>query len=120
MSQSRTLCIGMDGPKETIAVAYIAQDHGAAGTSLGTIGTRQCDIAQLVRKMPAKAQHLILVYEAGPCEYWLYRSLRQKDDDCWGVAPSLMPNKAGDRVKTERRDAGPLARLARAGALTLV
>src|SRR4029453_18892966 len=120
MSQSRTLCIGMDVHKETIAVAYIAQDHGAEVTSLGTIGTRQCDIDQLVRKMQAKAQHLIFVYEAGPCGYWLYRYLRQKDDDCWGVAPSLIPKKAGDRVKTERRDAGQLARLARSGDLTLV
>jgi hypothetical protein len=71
MSQSRTLFIGMDVHKETIAVAYIAQDHGAEVTSLGPIGTRQCDIDQLVRTMQAKAQHLILVYEAGPCGYWL-------------------------------------------------
>jgi methylmalonyl-CoA mutase cobalamin-binding subunit len=51
MSQSRTLCIGLDVHKETIAVAYVAQDHGAEVTYLGTIGTRQCDIDQLVRKM---------------------------------------------------------------------
>jgi hypothetical protein len=44
MSQSNTLFIGMDVHKETIAVAYVAQDHGAEVTSLGTIGTRQCDI----------------------------------------------------------------------------
>src|SRR5215468_7260143 len=111
MAQSRTLCIGMDVHKETIAVASIAQDHGAEVSSLGTIGTRQCDIDQLVRTMPAKATHLIFVSAAGPCGDWLYRYLRNKDDDCWVVAPSLLPAKAGDRVKTDRRDAIQLARL---------
>ena len=67
MSQSRTLFIGMAVHKDTIAVAYIAQDHGAEVTSLGTIGTRQCDIDHRIRQMPSKAQHLIFVYEAGPC-----------------------------------------------------
>jgi transposase len=73
----------MDVHKETIAVAYVAQDHGAELTYLGTIGTRQCDIDQLVRKMQSKAKHLIFVYEAGPCGYWLYRYLTQKGYDCW-------------------------------------
>ena len=82
MSQSSTLCIGMDVHKDTIAVVYIAQDHGAAVTYLGTIGTRQYDIDQLVRKMQSKAQHLIFVYEAGPCGYWRYRYLRKKDYNC--------------------------------------
>jgi transposase len=120
MSQSRTLFIGMDVHKETIAVAYVAQEHGAEVTSLGTIGTRQCDIDQLIRKMQSKAKHLIFVYEAGPCGYWLYRYLTKKGYDCWVVAPSLMPKKAGDRVKTDRRDAVQLARLARSGDLTAV
>ena len=73
MSQSRTLFIGMDVHKDAIAVAYVAQDHGAEGMYLGTIGTRQCDLDQLSRKRPSKAKHLILIYEAGPCGYWLYR-----------------------------------------------
>jgi transposase len=75
MSQSSTLFIGMDVHKDTIAVAYVAQDHGAEVTYLGTIGTRQCDSDQLIRKMQSKAKHLIFVYEAGPCGYWLYRYL---------------------------------------------
>ena len=120
MAQSRTLFIGMDVHKDSIAVAYGAQDQGAEVTSLGTIGTRQCDIDQLIRKMQSKAKHLIFVYEAGPCGYWLYRYLRKKDYDCWVVAPSLIPKKAGDRVKTDRRDAMQLARLARSGDLTAV
>ena len=71
MSQSRTLFIGMDVPKDSIAVAYIAHTYGAEVTSLGAIGTRQCDIDQLIRKMPSKAKHLLFVYAAGPCGSWL-------------------------------------------------
>jgi transposase len=110
----------MDVHKESIAVAYVAQDHGAEVTYLGSIGTRQCDIDQLLRKMQSKAKHLIFVYEAGPCGYWLYRYLTKKGSACWVVAPSLIPKKAGDRVKTDRRDAVQLARLARSGDLTAV
>lgn len=120
MSQSSTLFVGMDVHKDTIAVAYVAQEHGADVTYLGTIGTRQCDIDTLIRKMQSKAQHLIFIYEAGPCGYWLYRYLQKKGYDCWVVAPSLIPKKAGERVKTDRRDAVQLARLARSGDLTLV
>jgi transposase len=120
MSQSSTLFIGMDVHKDSIAVAYVTQDHGAEVTYLGSIGTRQCDIDQLIRKMQSKAKHLIFVYEAGPCGYWLYRYLIKKDHDCWVVAPSLIPKKPGDRVKTDRRDAVQLARLARSGDLTTV
>ena len=120
MSQSRTRCIGMDVHKDSIAVAYVAQDHGAEVTYLGTIGTRQGDIDQLIRKRPSKATHLLFVYEAGPCGSWLYRDLTQTGDDGWVVAPSLIPKTPGDRVKTDRRDAVPLARLARSGDLTAV
>jgi hypothetical protein len=73
MSQSRTLFIGMDVHKESIAVAYVAHDHGAEVPSLGTIGTRQCDIDQLLRTMPSKATHGIFISAAGPCGSWLSR-----------------------------------------------
>jgi transposase len=109
--QSRTLSIGLDVHKDSIAVAYVAQEHGAEVIYLGAIGTRQCDLDPLLRQMPSKATHLLFVYEAGPCGYWLYRSLTQKGQVCWVVAPSLIPKKAGDRVKTNRRDAIKLARL---------
>ena len=56
MSQSRTLFLGMDVHKDAIAVAYVAQDHGAEVTSLGSIGTRQCDIDQMLRKRQSKAK----------------------------------------------------------------
>jgi len=106
--------------KDAIAVADVAQAHGAAVISLGTIGTRQADIDHRTRKLPSKAQHLVFVYEAGPCGYWLYRDLSNKGDDCGVVAPWLMPKKAGDRVPTDRRDAMQLARLLRSGDLTPV
>jgi transposase len=120
MRQSSTLYIGMDVHKDSIAVAYVAQEHDAEVTYLGAIGTRHCDIDRLIRKMQSKANYLIFVYEAGPCGYWLYRYLTQKGHNCWVVAPSLIPKKPGDRVKTDRRDAVQLARLARAGDLTAV
>ena len=120
ISQSNTLCMGMDVHKASIAVAYVAQAHGAEINDLETLGTRQGDLDQLSRKMPSQAQHLIFVYEAGPCGYWLYRYLTKKGYDCWVIAPSLIPKTPRDRVNTDRRDAVPLARLARSGDLSVV
>jgi transposase len=70
--------------------------------------------------MPSKSTHLLFVSEAGPCGYWLSRSLTTKGHVCWIVAPSLIPTKPGARVTTNRRDAITLARLMRAGDLTPV
>jgi transposase len=120
MSQSSTLYVGMDVHKESIAVAYVAHEYGAEVVSLGTIGTRQCDIDKLIRQLHSKSKQLVFVYEAGPCGYWLYRYLTKKSYTCWIVAPSLIPKKTGDRVKTDRRDAMQLARLMRSGDLTPV
>ena len=118
MPQSSTLYVGMDVHQESIAVASVAQAHGAEVVSFGTIGTRQCAIDQLLRHLPSKGQPLVCVYEAGPCGSWLSRDLTQKGYGCWVVAPSLIPKKPGDRVKTARRDARPWARLMRSGDLT--
>ena len=120
MPESTTLYVGMDVHKESIAVAYVARDHDAQVIYLGTIGTRQADIDQLIRQLHSKAKHLVFVYEAGPCGYWLYRYLSKKGYVCWVVAPSLIPKKAGDRVKTDRRDAVQLARMMRSADLTSV
>jgi transposase len=120
MPQSSTLSIGLDVHKASIAVAYVAKEDHAEVISLGNIGTRQCDIDQLIRQMPSQSKHLVFVYEAGPCGYWLYRYLTKKGHVCWVVAPSLIPTKPGDRVTTNRRDALTLARLMRSGDLTPV
>lgn len=120
MPQSSTLSGGLDVHKESIAVAYVADEHHTEVVSLGNIGTRQCDIDHLIRRLQSKSPHLVFVYEAGPCGYWLYRYLTQKGHVCWVVAPSLIPHKSGDRVKTNRRDAITRARLMRSGDLTPV
>jgi transposase len=120
MRHSSTLYVGLDVHKESIAVAYAPEERGAEVVFLGTIGTRQRDIDTLIRQLSSKTKQLVFVYEAGPCGYWLYRYLTKKHLICWVVAPSLVPKKAGDRVKTDRRDATQLARLMRSGDLTPV
>src|SRR5216117_1156339 len=117
---SRTIYVGLDVHKESIAVAYAPEDRGAEVVALGTSGTRQCDIDKLIRKLESKGATLVFVYEAGPCGYWLYRYLTRRAFSCAVVAPSLIPRKAGDRVKTDRRDAVTLARLLRSGDLSSI
>jgi transposase len=120
MRQSSTLYIGLDVHKDSIAVAYAREARDTEVIFMGRTGTRQCDIDKLIRTLSSKAKQLVFVYEAGPCGYWLYRYLTKKNLRCWVVAPSLVPKKAGDRVKTDRRDAIQLARLLRSGDLTPV
>ena len=67
MAHSSPLFVGMAVHKETIAVAYAADDREAEVVSVGTIGTRQCDIDKWLRKLQAKGKRLHFVYEAGPC-----------------------------------------------------
>jgi transposase len=117
MRQSSTLCVGMDVHKDSIGVAYVAQEYGAEVVSLGTIGTRQRAIDKRIRQLRSMRQQRVFVCEAGPCGDWLYRYLTKKGYVCWVVTPSFMPKKAGDRVKTDRRDGMPLARPMRSGDL---
>lgn len=117
---SKVLYVGLDVHKDSIAVAYAPEDRGSEVVSVGAIGTRQCDIDKLLRKLQAKGARLMLAYEAGPCGYWLYRYLTRRGLSCAVVAPSLIPRKAGDRVKTDRRDAVTLARLLRSGDLSSI
>jgi len=119
-SSKTTLYVGLDVHKESITVAYASEERGADVVSLGAIGTRQCDVDKLIRKLQAKGARLEFVYEAGPCGYWLYRYLTRKGLAGHVVAPSLIPRKPGDRVKTDRRDAVALARLMRSGDLSSI
>jgi transposase len=100
----------MEVHTETMAVAYVAQEPGAAVTDFGTIGTRQCASDTLIRTRPSKAHHRMFLDDAGPCGSWLSRDLQTKGADGWVVAPSLIPQKAGERVTTDRRDAVQVAR----------
>jgi transposase len=120
MKQYNTVYVGLDVHKESIAVAYAPNEDGAEPIYLGAIGTRQCDIDKMIRQLRSKASKLHFVYEAGPCGYWLYRALQKKGQECMVVAPSLIPRRSGDRVKTDRRDALQLARLLRSGDLRSV
>jgi transposase len=71
MPQSSTLYIGMNVRKDAIAVTDIAKDHDAEVGYLGTLDTRHGNLDKLIRNMPCKANHLVFVYETGPCGYWL-------------------------------------------------
>src|SRR5262245_15754971 len=109
--------VGLDVHAETIAVA-VAEDGGEI-RPLGTIPNRPESIRKLMRKL-GPAEKLRVCYEAGPCGYVLYWQLVGIGIHCEVVAPTLVPVKAGDRVKTDRRDALKLARCYRAGDLTAV
>jgi len=76
MAPSRTLFSGLDVHKDAMAVAYVAQEHGAEVASLGTRGTRPGDRDPLIRTMPSQAPHRVFLSEAGPCGSWLSRYLR--------------------------------------------
>ena len=99
------------------AVAVAEQDGEVR--SLGVIPNRAESVRKLLRKLGA-GEHLRACYEAGPTGYALYWQLTELGVECTVVAPTLVPVKAGDRVKTDRRDAEKLARCHRAGELTAV
>jgi len=108
---------GLDVHADTIAVAVA--EAGGEVRSLGIIPNRLESIRKVIGKL-APIETLKGCYEAGPTGYVLYWQLAQMGVGCEGIAPSLIPTKAGDRVKTDRRDAEKLARCYRAGELTPV
>ena len=120
MSQPTTVFVGLDVHKDTISVAYAAGGTSGPPRFLGSIGTRKADLERMIRRMRSKSANLVFAYEAGPCGYGLYRFLTGKGFECRGVAPSLIPKRPGDRVKTDRRDAMEIARLLRNGDLKSV
>ena len=109
--------LGMDVHAETISVA-VAEPDGTV-RSLGTIANREDAIRKFIRKL-GPAEQLRACYEAGPTGFVLYWQLTQLGVECAVVAPSLVPKKPGDRVKTDRRDAMKLAHCHRNGDLTAV
>jgi transposase len=109
--------IGLDVHAETIAVAVA--DPGGDVRSLGVIPNREASIRKLVKTL-GPVEPLRICYEAGPTGYVVYWQLTALGVHCDVMAPTLVPVKAGDRVKTDRRDALKLARSYRAGDLTPV
>jgi transposase len=110
--------VGLDVHKATIAVAVADEGRGEV-RSYGTIKNAPEAVAKLVTKL-GPAERLECCYEAGPCGYGLQRQLTGLGAACSVVAPSLIPTRPGDRIKTDRRDAVKLARLLRSGELTSV
>src|SRR5712664_3739340 len=120
MSDHSEAFVAFDTSKLRNAVAIA--DGGRAGEVrfLGEIENTGAATAKLVRKLAAKYERLMFCYEAGPTGYGLHRQIKSLGYECMVVAPSLIPKRPGDRVKTNRRDAVGLAKLSRAGELTAV
>jgi len=111
--------VGMDVHKETIAVS-LAEPFGGEVRYLGEFRNTPEAVVKLIRQLRKGDASLSCCYEAGPCGYGLHRQLVKMGITNQVVAPSLIPRKAGDRIKTDRRDSQALARLLRAGELTAV
>src|SRR5712691_9738678 len=120
MSDHSEAFVAFDTSKLRNAVAIA--DPGRVGEVrfLGEIENTGTATAKLVKKLAAQYQRLTFCYEAGPTGYGLYRQIKSLGHGCIVVAPSLIPKKPGDRVKTNRRDAVSLVKLLRAGELTAV
>ncbi len=112
--------IGFDTAKKKHAVAIADVGREGEIRYLGEIDSSPLTIERMIRKLAGRYEKLHFCYEAGPTGYGLYRQVRGLGHDCSVVAPSLIPKKSGERVKTNRRDAVSLARLFRAGELTSV
>ncbi len=119
MDNDSTVYIGLDVHKDSIVVARVGSATGEPVVDVGSIGTQQYAIDRLLSKLRGHGP-LRFVYEAGPCGFWLHRYLQEKGEECIVAAPSLIPRRPGDRIKTDRRDARNLALGLRAGTLTAV
>ncbi len=111
--------IGLDTHKVSIAAA-IAPEGRSKPVYYGEIPSTPDAVSKLVKRLSPEGEVLAFCYEAGPCGYGLYRQITQLGHHCDVVAPSLIPTRPGDRVKTDRRDSESLSSLYRAGELTPV
>jgi len=118
MHETITGFVGLDAHAESTAIG-IAEFGRAAPRFVGTVGAKVAELTKALTKLGEPCE-LLIVYEAGPCGYALARELKRAGYRCEVVAPSKVPRRPGDRVKTDRRDALTLAGLARAGELTFV
>jgi transposase len=112
--------VAFDTSKLRNAVAIAEGGRGGEVRFLGEIENSEAATAKLVRKLERQYQRLTFCYEAGPTGYGLHRQITELGHECIVAAPSLIPKRPGDRVKTNRRDGVSLAKLLRAGELTAV
>ena len=112
--------VGLDVHKDTITVALAESGKRAEVREYGKIANTPAAFRALLGKLARGGGTLRFCYEAGPCGYGIHRQLRAAGHECVVVAPSLIPRKPGERIKTDRRDGINLAKLHRAGELTPV
>src|SRR6195256_6864483 len=116
----RITYVGLDVHKESIVVAVASGGLRGEVREYGRIANTATALDRLLRKFGDAGMVLRFCYEAGPCGYGNQRQLAAAGHDCIVAAPSLIPKRPGDRIKTDRRDASSLAKLHRAGELTAV
>jgi transposase len=112
--------VGIDVAKGRNAIAIADGERGGEVRYLGEVDASPASMTRIVRRLAEKYDRVQFCYEAGPTGYGLYRLVTALGHDCAVVAPSLIPRRPGERVKTNRRDAVALAKLLRAGELTAV
>jgi transposase len=112
--------VGLDVHASTIAVGVAEAGRDGEVRFVGEVANEAATLDKLISRLARGGRRLRVAYEAGPCGYGVHRHLTGKGVACVVVAPSLIPRRPGDRVKTDRRDAVTLARLHRAGELTPV
>jgi transposase len=122
MNNCSIIFIGLDTHKTFTQLAVLKDERGDKPESLGRINTNKSAFIKLARQLQSKHPKATLhfIYEAGPCGYWIYRLLTSLGHCCYIVAPSLIPKKPGDRLKTDKRDAAKLALLFKAETLTTI
>lgn len=115
---TKTTYVGLDVHADTISVATADEGRDGELRFSGVIPNSADAVLRLTKRLKAAGSNPVFCYEAGPCGYGLHRLLTKLGFECAVVAPALIPRRAGNRVKTDRRDAEMLARLWRAGELT--
>jgi len=120
LEQCTGVFVGIDVSKARNAIAVADDERGGEVRYLGEVDASEANMRRVVQRIASKHERAHFCYEAGPTGYGLHRLITSMGHPCTVVAPSLIPRKPGDRVKTNRRDAIGLAKLLRAGELTAV